>query len=234
MKKLLFSLLVFSACALSAQESYWTSYQFVVETQDEAAVYNILDDYFSKNKKDGVTVSLYENHFHDASNTATHMVTFSGSLEAMGSQYANDGGAAWDLFLTRVNQQIKKGSAAAMGTRISHHGDINGSYPIQQYVILDVEDTDTFIAAYNKFNVTHNPPGRLNMMGNFTSGRSPQGETHWVINGYADFKTSMGGPNAMLPAAQAAEREKAWDAFLASHGGVRLVRSGTRVLLGRW
>jgi hypothetical protein len=84
MKKLITSLLLFTVFAISAQESYWTNYSFIVEPENETVVFKLIDDYFKEHKTEGVTVSMYANHFHDSENSATHMVVFSGSLEAIG------------------------------------------------------------------------------------------------------------------------------------------------------
>ena len=83
MKKLFFSLFVFSICVLSAQEDYWTNYQVVVAPEEVETVYKLIDDYFTANPADGVTVALWENHFNDHSNNSTHSLLFYGSLDAM-------------------------------------------------------------------------------------------------------------------------------------------------------
>ncbi len=61
MKKAIFSLLVLLAFCVRAQDSYWTHYNVVVEPQNVDMRYKLMDDYFSANKTDGVTVSLWEN-----------------------------------------------------------------------------------------------------------------------------------------------------------------------------
>ena len=85
---------------LSAQEYYFTTYNFTVAPENVGTVYNLFNDYYSKNKPEGVTVSLYENHFHDNSANFTHSVVFSGSLDAMGAAYAGGPNASWDLCLS--------------------------------------------------------------------------------------------------------------------------------------
>ncbi|UCE92908.1 MAG: hypothetical protein JSV73_08775, partial [Flavobacteriaceae bacterium] len=66
MKKLVTFVLLFTAFAINAQQSYWTSYSFIVEPENEATVFKLIDDYFKEHKMEGVTVSLYANHFHDS------------------------------------------------------------------------------------------------------------------------------------------------------------------------
>ena len=234
MKKLITSLLLFVVIAMSAQESYWTNYTFVVAPENENVVFTLIDDYFKEHKTEGVTVSMYANHFHDEDNSATHMIVFSGSLEALGGMYAADGGDAWDLLGARLDHHIKDGSGARMGTMIKAYGDIEGDYPIQRYYILDVEDAKAFEPALTKFNTDNKPEGRSVMMGNFTYGVSPEGETHWAIVAFKDFTGAIGGARAGLSDSQRAARDAGWKTFQDNNGGVRLVRSGLRVRLGTW
>ncbi len=233
MKKLITCLLLFTVFAISAQESYWTNYTFIVEPKNETVVFTLIDDYFKEHKTEGVTVSLYTNHFHDSENSATHMISFSGSLDALGGMYGV-GGDAWNLFRVRLDNHIKDGSGAGMGTMKKFYGDTDGDYPIQRYYILDVEDAAAFESALTKFNTDHKPEGRFVTMGNFTSGVSPEGENHWVIVGFKDFKGAIGGASAGLSTSQRAARDAGWKTFQDNNGEVRMVRSGLRVRLGQW
>ena len=234
MKKLITCLMLLTVFAISAQQSYWTNYTFIVEPENEAVVFKLIDDYFKEHKTEGVSVSLYANHFHDDNNTATHMIVFSGSLDALSGMYAADGGDAWDLLGARLDHHIKDGSGARMGTTKASYGDTEGDYPIQHYYILDVEDATLMHEELNKFNAKHKPEGRVVMMGNITSGISPKGENHWVIAGYKDFKGAMAGANAGLTDKEKEARSADWKAFQDSNGGVRMVMSGLRVRLGQW
>lgn len=234
MKKLITCLLLLTVFTISAQQSYWTNYTFIVEPENESVVFKLIDDYFKEHKTEGVTVSLYANHFHDEENTASHMIVFAGSLDALGAMYANDGGDAWDLLGARLDHHIKDGSGARMGTMKKAFGETEGDFPIQRYFILDVEDSDAFEAGYSKFNTDHKPAGRMVMMGNITAGVSPEGENHWVIAAYKDFKGAMGGASAGLSDDQRAARKTDWKTFQDNNGGVRMVRSGLRVRLGQW
>ena len=133
-----------------------------------------------------------------------------------------------------MDHHIKDGSGARMGTMKKSFGDIEGDYPIQRYYILDVEDAAAFEKGIIKFNTDHKPEGRFVMMGNITSGVSPEGENHWAIVGFKDFKGAIGGASAGLSASQRAARDADWKTFHENNGGVRLVRSGLRVRLGTW
>ena len=234
MKKVFFGLLVCMACTLSAQEGYRTSYYVVVESQNEEMVYKLMNDYFSANQPEGVTVTLWENHFNDHGNNFTHSINFSGSLEAMGNMYANDGGAAWKLLLVQLNQHIKEGYGSRMGTRKGQTGDLDQEYPVQKYFIVHADDGGTWDDAYNTYFKANTPAGMLNMMGNFTSGVSSDGENRWVINGFKDFKSAIGGASSLRTDAQNEANDKAWRTFLDTNGESHLVRSGLRVRMGQW
>ncbi len=234
MKKRIFYLLAFMTLTLNAQEGYWTNYYIVVEPQNEEMVYKLMNDYFTANQPKDVTVTLYENHFNDHENNFTHAIGFSGSLEAMGNMYSNDGGAAWKLLLVQLNQHIKEGYSARMGTRQSHAGDLNQDYPVQKYFIVHAADGGTWDKAFTTYTKANIPAGMLNMTGNFTAGVSSDRENRWVVNGFKDFKTAMGGAGMLRTDAEKKANEKAWKTFLDTNGESHLVRSGLRVRIGQW
>ena len=234
MKKLLITVLLMVCFTISAQESYFTTYNFTVAPEDVSAVYKIVDDYYSKNKPEGVLVYLFENHFNDSGNNFSHSIVFAGPLDAVAGMYSGGGGDAFQLFITRINQHIEDPFSSAMGTRIASYGDMDKPHPVQRYYILDSEDGDAFEAGFRKFHSEHDPEQIISMMGNFTAGSSPEGENRWVIVGFEDFKSAMGGTDILMSDAAKAARDKAWDEYMDSHGGVRMIRSGLRVMMGNW
>ena len=235
MKKLIIISLFMGCLHLSAQESYFTTYNFSVAAEDVSTVYKLVDDYYSKNKTEGVSVYLFENHFNDSGNNFTHSIVFAGSLDALGGMYSGGGQTdSWQLFITRINQHLESNFSSAMGTRIASYGDTSTPHPIQRYIILDAEDGDALEAGFRKFHSEHDPDEVISMLGNFRAGTSPEGENRWVIIGYQDFKGAMGGEDMYLSEDAKSAREKAWDEYMASHGGVRVVRTGLRILLGSW
>jgi hypothetical protein len=236
MKKLIPIALFLIAISVNAQQSYWTYYNFTVEPQNEAAVLKLVEDYFKEHKPDGVTVRFFENHFHDGGNNYTHSIGFSGSLDAIGNQYSGGQSDTWDLFITRVNQLIKGSFSSSMGREIASHGAAaaNGTWPIQHYLYLKVSDNNAFLTAREKYFSKFKSDVRLTVLGSVNSGNSPHGETHMVIQGYKDFKSAMAGMDALLTPDQVDARRKAWKEFSETNGGVSVVRTGTRILLGRW
>lgn len=234
MKKLVLVLAFLMSVTLVAQEGYFTTYNFNVKPEHESAVLKLVSDYFSTHKIEGVTVSLWENHFRDSGNNFSHGVVFSGSLDAMGVQYSTDGGAEWMLFMAQMNQHVEEGFSAAMGTLQKSWGDMTTQYPIQNYYIVQVDNADAFKTAYEKYHSSAVRKGWMNMYGRFTTGIGPDGGSHWAITGYTDFKSAMGGSNAVLTEGERSDRDKAWNTFRETNGGAKLVRSGTRILLGQW
>jgi hypothetical protein len=123
-----------------------------------------------------------------------------------------------------------------MGRNISLIGDTGTGvrYYAQRVYLLDVKDTDAFDAAHQKFHSAHNPAGVLINMGAPSVGMGTGNFNRWVMVGFKDMKASIGGVNKMLTGDALKAREKAWDDFIASNGGVEVVGSGLRILLGAW
>ena len=124
MKKVLLIFALAFAVAMHAQQSYFTVYNFSVKPEDGATVFKLVDDYYSKNKPAGVTVSLYENHLHNSANNYTHSLVFNGPLDALGNAYASGPSDSWSLFLTQLMQH-STGSSSASGMVVSGYGDMN-------------------------------------------------------------------------------------------------------------
>jgi len=236
MKKVFLLFAVLLACTVNAQDTYFTMYSFTVEPQEVTTVRQLVDDYYSKNKPEGVFVRLFENHFHDAGNSATHSLVFTGSVDDVSKMYDGGSNDSFALFLTRLNQHIKEGGGAMMGQHLALYGDTsnNQRYPFQRYFLLEVNDTQAFDAGYKNFHSKNNPPGVLVNMGNILSGNAPNGPDRWVIIGFKSMKAAMAGPNSLLSGAALTAREKAWNEFMANNGGAQVQRSGMRILMGAW
>jgi len=235
MKKLLFIFAsLFLGLICKAQESYFTVYNFTVESQNVPTVFQLFDDYFSENKAAGVTVSLYENHFKDKDNNFTHSVIFSGSLDAIANMYGRGDNDTWSLFLARLNQHSEGNFSSATGVRLASYGNANEEYPYQRYFMLHVDDMSKFVESYKKMTENNNPAGRLSMMGDISAGVGPDGANVWVINGFKDFKTAIGGVSSLRTPAEREAAAIAWDTHREEGGEVKLVRSGMRILLKSW
>lgn len=218
--------------SVMAQEYYWTSYNFNVDPEDVEITAKLTADYFSQpgSKADGITVFLFETHFNDNDTNYSHSLVFAGSLDAMGEQYNRGQNDSWNLYLTKIGQYAKSHSAAA-GNSLITFGEI-GTHPIQNILWLDVNDAEKFAEAWKKYHTQFNPKDRRYTLGQFRLGRSSMGETHYVLQGFNDFKTAF-NPNKYREGNKAAQ--KAWSEFLdAISGEVTILRNNTRIMLGRW
>lgn len=231
MKKFLLNVLILCTTYLSAQEYQWTSYNFNVASEDVEVVGKIMDDFYSEkgNKNEGVSVYLFENHFNDNSINFSHSIVFTGTLDAMGAQYNNGQNTKWDLFIAKISQYLTKHSAASGSGLISYGKP--GTHPVQNIYWLDVEDPNKFKTAFTKYNSKFNPADRRVTLGNFRTGRSPEGENHYVLVGVNDFKTAF---DTSLYRKNNKAANDAWKEYMKNNGDVRLVRSTTRVMLGKW
>lgn len=234
MRKLILISTLFLGLICSAQEIHFTIYNFTVESQNVSTVFKLFDDYFSENKTEGVSVSLYENHFNDSDNNFTHAVVFAGSLDALGGMYSGVNNDTWNLFMARINQHMKEGFSSAAGRQISSHGNASTELRFQRYYLLDVDDMSKFESAHNAYTENNTPDGIINAMGNITLGRGPDGANTWVIVSYKDFKTALGGANILRNEAQKQANQIAWKERGENDGDVSLVRSGLRILLKSW
>ncbi|OZV69109.1 hypothetical protein [Winogradskyella aurantia] len=234
MKKLILICSLFFGLICSAQDTYFTIYNFTVEPQNVSTVATLFNDYFSANKPDGVTVSLYENHFNDSGNNFSHSVVFAGTLDALGGMYSGETSDTWDLFRTRINQHMKEGFNSFTGRQISIHGDTSGDLRFQRYYVLDVEDGAKFTSAHNAYAEKNVPKGMTMSMGNITLGQGPDGGNRWVIASFKDFKSALGGAYMLRTEAEREADSKAWKERRENDGDVSLVRSGLRILLMSW
>ena len=210
------------------QTRYWTSYNVTIEPENVEAVYNLFDDYFKSNPtSEDVDAYLYENHFRDYGNNYTHSFIWAGSLEGMGAQYAPKENNAWELLITKASQLIKETHSASMGNTLVNVGE---NKPIQRYFYLDVEDPEKYLMAFKKSLKFRSKDHQI-LLGGFSAGLSPDGESHWVIVGFDDMKSAM-DPGAFRRSNP--EAQKSWDEYRKNRGNSRLVRSGLRLLMGSW
>ena len=228
MKLLAIVFTLFISISTFAQTRYWSSYNFTVEQKNEAAVKQLMDNYFkAKPTSEEINAYLYENHFKDNGNNYTHSFIWAGSLEGMGAQYAPKEDKDWELLMSKVNQLVKEGHSATMGNTVVYQGD---DKPIQRYFYLDVEDPIKYLNAFNK-HLKHRPKNQQVLLGGFSAGRSPEGESHWIIIGFDDMKSAM---DPGVYRRNNSDAEKAWDEYRKTRGNTRLVRSGLRIMVGSW
>jgi hypothetical protein len=241
-KYLLITTLFLLSLNLFAQERYWTAYNFSVESKDIETVAKIANDFFSNpgSKADGVTVYLFENHFSDNDNNFTHSVVFRGTLDAMGNQYSPTGGVAqekFQAFQTKISQFAKAHSSSFGKELVTlSNSSSNETYPVQNSRFLKVTDPAKFAASWKKMEETignYSESGSSKILGEINSGVSSSGATHYVLRSYPNFKAALKG--AELPTDKV--KLDAYNAFrneTYTAGIVEMVRTSTRILLGKW
>jgi hypothetical protein len=206
-----------------------------VENKDVETVAKIVNDYFTMpgTKADGTKVYLYENHFKDKDFNFTHSIVFLGTLDAMGNQYSPTGGVnqeKFQAFLTKINQFTTAHSSAS-GRRLITFGSTNKTYPVQNNLMLKVKDAAKFAAAWKKYQEVLKAENVVTTLGEFKSGRSPLGETHYILRSYPNFKAALKGVE--LPTDKT--KLDAYNAMYSENeGNVEVVRTTTRLLLGEW
>ena len=231
MKNLLL-LFLLSTSIIFSQEYYWTSYSFNVEPEDVETVGKLTNEYFSQegSKADGVTVFLFENHFRDGTVNASHSLVFYGTQEAMGKQYSPGENISFTIYLSKMGQLTKSHSSAAGKSLISI--GTPGNYPIQAVYWLNVKNAAEFAKGFGDYQKKYAPKNRRVTLGSFNLGRSPFGETHYVLVGVESFMEAF-DVGKFRETNKAAKN--AWDKYMLSNqGNVEFVRSTTRVMLGKW
>ena len=236
MKKIFFIILFVLSMSLKAQIGYWTAYQFDVKQGSEELVVKLFNDYFSKyGAAEGVTVALFENHFKDADWNFSHQILFNGSLDAMSNQYSSAPNDTWMLFLEKMGDHTIGHNAFMGEIDAAFANGTPDEYPIQRILSLQVNDYDQWLKAYEKYNSKYNKPDRLTFAGNFTAGHNHStGGNAWVVQGFRDFKGAIGGHSKLPSKYSQKEHEQAWDKFLESSGGGKIVRSFLRVMLASY
>ena len=232
MKNLLLLLFLFTTSFAFSQEYYWASYSFNVSPEDVETVANLTDDYFSgdDSKSEGVSVYLFDNHFSDSSNNASHSLVFAGSLEAMGKQYSSGENINFQLYLTKMGQHVENYSSAAGRSLISF--GTPGTHPVQNVFWLKVKNASQFADGFRSYNSKYNPENRRVTLGAFNLGRSPHGETHYVLLGVDSFMEAF---NVGKYRQDNKAASLAWDKYMSSNeGNIEVVRTHTRVMLGKW
>tara|TARA_B100000767_G_scaffold240649_1_gene236561 strand:+ start:42 stop:734 length:693 start_codon:yes stop_codon:yes gene_type:complete len=230
MKNIYLTLLIFSISISSiAQTTYWTSYNFSVASENEGTVYKIMDEHFKNNPVEGVTVYLYENHISDSGNNYTHNVILSGSKEAMAANYDSPKNKAFELFQSKIGYFIEPHSSS-MGNRTSAFN--NGNKPIQKYYFIDADNSSKLSAAFVNYG-KYRPKNHQALFGSITSGVSPAGESNWIIIGFDSFKDALEQSDYRINNKNA---QQAWDKYLDDgfSGETKIVRSGLRIMLGKW
>ena len=86
--------------------------------------------------------------------------------------------------------------------------------------------------AFNNYG-KHRPKNHQALFGSITTGISPAGESHWIIIGFDSFKDALEQSDYRQNNKIA---QQAWNKYIEEGfvGDTKIVRSGLRILLGKW
>ena len=235
MKKILSFILLLSVFNSYSQIGYWTAYNFNVQPGSEELVLKYFNDYFSKNKlAEGVTVSLFENHFKDSNWNYSHQILFIGPLDGLAAQYSTPPSDAWSLFISKMDRHISLYSSF-MGYIEATFGEGNPTdYPIQRIYSFDAGSTNKYFKAYKKLFSKFNKDGSLTLTGGFSAGTDSRDGNVWVVNAFKDFKGAFGGHQKLPSKFSNAETQKAYQEFRKNRGEIEFKRGFLRILLASY
>ena len=236
MKKLLyvFILLILSINSYS-QVGYWTAYNFQVEEGSEELVLKYFNEYFSNNKlAEGVTVSLFENHFKDADWNFSHQILFVGPLDGLATQYSTGPSDAWSLFILKMNRHITLHSSFMGAIEASFGEGPSKDFPIQRIYSFQASSPNKYFNAYKKLWSKFNRDGRQTLTGGFSAGTDSSAGNVWIVNAFKDFKGAFGGHQKLSSKYSKAETDKAYEEYRKNKGKTEFRRGFLRILLATY
>ena len=115
MKKTLLFFSLLASSFLFSQNVYWYDVLLEVDSKDNSTVTNLVDDFYSNhNKSNEVTVEFSSIPLKGASENATHIISISSKSSKSLADFRNSlKGPAWDLYISKMNNYVKKARSAA-------------------------------------------------------------------------------------------------------------------------
>ena len=192
MKKFLSFILIFWVSFSFSQN--WSAYGIKVAPENEETVVKIMDDYFTNNKIEGVTVSLYSIMFTAADLDFTHEVIFSGEGDAMAKLYEPGfQDTAWQLFSSKISNFVEN-VFSGQGWRNFNFGE---TMPFQLVYTFkgDYEEINKWMAMESELNEKYPKDFRSFAAGGINAGGPSNEASHWMVTGwktYADYNNNWG------------------------------------------
>lgn len=191
MKKILSITLLFFVTLSFSQR--WSAYGVKVSPENEEMVVKLMDDYFSANKIEGVTVTLYSVLFTPGDLNFTHEIIFDGETENMAKFYTPEfqGNTIWQLFASKINNFMEP-VFSGNGWRDLNFGPEN--LPFQVVSIIDISSRDNqnkWLEMQNTMRTKY-PRDDYNWMtgGIIVGGPHSDGDT-WIVAGYPSYEAYM-------------------------------------------
>ena len=234
MKKILSFILIFWISFTYSQT--WSAYGIKVAPENEEIVVKIIDDYFTNNKIEGVTVSLYSIMFTAADLDFTHEVIFSGEGEAMAKLYEPGfQDTAWQLFSSKISN-FADNVFSGQGWRNFNFGDTN---PFQLVITFkgNWEEINKWMAMENKLNEKYPKDFRSFAAGGINVGGPSNEASHWMVTGwktYADYNENWNNTLKFREQNPAFVKEKDKIEKDIDYSDVEFITKTMRVLVKQW
>jgi len=234
MKKLLSLILIF--CAFLSYSQTWSSYGIKVAPENEETVLKIMDDYFTKNKIEGVTVSLYSIMFTAADLNFTHEVIFSGEGEALTKLYEPGfQDTAWQLFSSKINN-FAENVFSGQGWRNFNFGETN---PFQLVITFkgNWEEINKWTAMETKLGEKYPQDFRSFASGGINVGGPSNKASHWMVTGwktFADYNENWSNTQKFRAENPAFVKEKERINKDIDYSEVEFITKTMRVLVKQW
>lgn len=185
----------FSLNAQNPDFNHWAVYGFKVSSENESTVFNIIDDYFTNNKADGISVSLYNVMFASTDVTATHIISFDGNKEDMG-QFFNPTNSDSEsaLFFSKLNYFVDESSFSGNGVRLARFGVKEEVMPVQEIFVIDVEEFSEYrkwLDNQRSLDEKYPKDYLSSATGRISHGGIVPGINTWIMNGFKSYESFL-------------------------------------------
>lgn len=234
MKKLLSFILIFWVSFSFSQN--WSAYGIKVAPENEETVVKIMDDYFTNNKIEGVTVSLYSIMFTAADLNFTHEVIFSGEGDAMAKLYEPGfQNTSWQLFSSKINNFVEN-VFSGQGWRNFNFGE---TMPFQLVYTFKGKrsEINKWMAMENKLNEKYPQDFRSFAAGGINAGGPSNKADYWMVTGwktYADYNENWNNTQKFRAENPAFVKEKAKMEKDIDASDAEFITKTMRVLVKQW
>ena len=195
MKKFLSFIMILVFAFSFSQTNRFSAYAVKVAPENEEMVVKLIDDYFSNNKYEGVTVSLYAIMFTAADLNFTHELIFSGEAEAMAKLYSPEfGDTSWQLFSSKMNSFVDENVFSANGWRFYQSSE--DVYPFQMVTVYSSEDNAElrkWRMMVRDMNEKYPRDYRSFATGGISVGGPDSDATAWNVTGYKTYADYLAG-----------------------------------------
>ena len=178
-----------------SQNNRFSAYAVKVAPENEEMVVKLIDDYFSNNKYEGVTVSLYTIMFTAADLNFTHELIFSGNAEAMAKLYSPEfSDTSWQLFSSKMNSFVDENVFSANGWRFYQSSE--DVYPFQMVTVFSSEDNAElrkWRMMTRDMNEKYPREFRSFATGGITVGGPDSDATAWNVTGFKTYADYLDG-----------------------------------------